>query len=168
MDVAVSVTVTVDVVAVERKQPHALLMRASLEEHLEMIACSGASGRVVGAGSPSPSTMVGARFWKMVVALPVVTVTVPVVTVTVVKAVSRPTAVVVTVSISVTVVVAGARDNHEEQKASPTAGSSAIAPKHLLEPHGVQAALAKPTKMLAAPKQSALQDFILILLCSNM
>lgn len=87
------------------------------------------------------------------------TVNVAVVTVSVVKAVSTLSKVDVTVSTSVTVVVAGSKANQEEQNDSPNAGSAAIAPKHLLEPHLlVQAALDTPARTPALVKSN--QDLI--------
>ena len=85
---------------------------------------------------------------------------VAVVSVSVVNAVSRLTRVDVTVSMSVTVVVAGARDSHEEQNDSPTAGSALTAPRHSGEPHTglVQRALATPARMPVA--MQSVQDLM--------
>jgi hypothetical protein len=51
--------VAVDKVAVDRKQLQALLMRASLDEHFETMASTGAGEEV---GSEGIAVMVGARF----------------------------------------------------------------------------------------------------------
>jgi hypothetical protein len=63
----VSVTVTVEVVAVDRKQLQALLMRALLDEHSERMA-SAESGDDVGA--ESAVERVGVRFRYTVLAMP--------------------------------------------------------------------------------------------------
>lgn len=67
METAVSVTVTVDAMAVDRKQLQALLMRALLDEHSETMA-SAESGDDVDAGSAVER--VGVRFRYNVLAMP--------------------------------------------------------------------------------------------------
>ena len=53
METVVAMTVTVDVVAVDRKQLQALLMRESIDEHKETILSAGLAAE----------RRVGARFW---------------------------------------------------------------------------------------------------------
>ncbi len=61
VETADSVTVTVDVVAVDKKQLQALLIRPSLDEHCDTMSSAGTTAE-----------MVGARFWNTVVGEPVV------------------------------------------------------------------------------------------------
>ena len=64
VETAVSVTVTVEPVAVDRKQLQTLLMQTSVEKQLEKMASAGSSEAVV--SGTSIDVMVGARFKKMV------------------------------------------------------------------------------------------------------